>query len=111
MDPQISLRVVRGPDWNYGDQDGGECCLGTVVAVKAGREDNKVAVVFWDNGSRGEYRCGEDGKYDLRVLESSPAGEKRICITQRLVTFNSRLICYLLQGYFGRRKVLQASDL
>ena len=26
------LRVVRGPDWKWGDQDGGEGCVGTVVA-------------------------------------------------------------------------------
>jgi len=76
MEPQIALRVLRGPDWSYGDQDGGEGCLGTVVAINAGSEDNKVAVVFWDNGGRGEYRCGEDGKYDLRVLENSPTGEE-----------------------------------
>ena len=28
------LRVVRGPDWTWGDQDGGEGHVGTVVAVE-----------------------------------------------------------------------------
>ena len=26
------LRVVRGPNWKWGDQDGGEGCVGTVVS-------------------------------------------------------------------------------
>lgn len=27
----VGLRVVRGSDWKWGDQDGGEGCAGTVV--------------------------------------------------------------------------------
>lgn len=36
------LRVVRGPDWKWGDQDGGEGCVGTVVA-KGGKLDRMLA--------------------------------------------------------------------
>ena len=76
------LRVVRGPDWEYGDQDGGEGYVGTVVGGEVtGREQGEgegeggdVAVVRWDGGERFSYRCGAHGKYDLRVLDSGAAG-------------------------------------
>jgi len=70
----VGLRVVRGPDWSWGDQDGGDGHVGTVVEVG---QDGRSVVVQWDCGNRCRYRCGEEGKYDLRVLDSAPAGEKR----------------------------------
>ena len=75
MEPQIALRVIRGPDWHYGEEDGGDGCAGSVVAIKDGEEDKNTAIVIWDNGNGGDYRCGVAGKYDLRVLESSPSGK------------------------------------
>ena len=27
MEVEIGLRVARGPDWQWGDEDGGEGCL------------------------------------------------------------------------------------
>ena len=80
MEVRIGLRVVRGPDWVAGDQDGGEGSVGTVVS--GGRSDGAegerqdVATVQWDlRGERHTYRCGAQGKYDLRVIDSGPAGE------------------------------------
>lgn len=78
MEVKKGLRVVRGPDWEGGDQDGGEGFVGTVVAVATasdGSEDSRhdVATVQWDVGGRHEYRCGAQGKYDLRVLDSGAA--------------------------------------
>ena len=67
----MSLRVVRGPDWRWGDQDGGEGCVGTVV--KVGKEGRSVQVV-WDGGYRDWYRSGAEGKYDLRALDTAPSG-------------------------------------
>ena len=46
------IRVVRGPDWKWGDQDGGEGHLGTVVEVVSKNE----VVVQWDHGTRTNYR-------------------------------------------------------
>lgn len=73
MEIKAGLRVVRGPDWNWGDQDGGEGCLGTVTErgeeVTAG-----YAAVVWDNGYRSKYRCGNGGKYDLILYDSAPTG-------------------------------------
>jgi len=70
------LRVVRGPDWIWGDQDGGEGGVGTVVDkyCEAGDGDNMV-LVYWDTGEQGRYRAGYDGKYDLLVFDSAPAGK------------------------------------
>ncbi len=68
----VGLRVVRGPDWEWEQQDGGKGFVGTVVQSSEGLG----AVVQWDSGQRGKYRCGLRGKYDLRVLDSAPAGKK-----------------------------------
>ena len=73
---QLGLRVVRGPDWEWGDQDGGEGHVGTVVEV--GDQDSanqpRSAIIQWDSGERSRYRCGLDEKYDLRVLDNGPVG-------------------------------------
>lgn len=79
------IRVVRGPDWSWGDQDGGEGCVGTVVssdpwsnltkkdlgALDKGAfgEENIAGLVHvvWDSGIQADYRTGFKGKYDLRV--------------------------------------------
>ena len=79
MDVELGLRVVRGPDWEWGDQDGGEGHVGTVVEVgETSVSDGgggRAVVVQWDCGERSRYRCGVAGKYDLRVLDSAPAGK------------------------------------
>ena len=69
----LGLRVVRGPDWEWGDQDGGEGHVGTAVEDEISL--NKSVVVQWDCGDRCRYRCGHGDKYDLRVLDRGPAGE------------------------------------
>ena len=79
MEVKIGLRVVRGPDWETGDEDGGEGYVGTVVTgmrADGGEEErHDVAVVQWDvGGERRNYRCGSQGKYDLRVIDSGAAG-------------------------------------
>ena len=76
MDAQASLRVVRGPDWDQGDQDGGEGHVGTVVEVgdQDSEDQPRSVIVQWDCGNRSRYRCGLEEKYDLRVLDSGPLG-------------------------------------
>ena len=69
---EVGLRVVRGPDWIWGDEDGGEGGVGTVVETDV--DDGKV-VVYWDTGRLAEYRAGHDGKYDLLVFDSAPTGK------------------------------------
>lgn len=71
------LRVVRGPSWKWGMQDGGEGFVGTIVRKKddklsllkkLGKEKlSQVVLVVWDCGTAGYYRAGHEGAYDLRV--------------------------------------------
>ena len=75
MQIRPGTRVVRGPDWASKKQDNGEGFLGTIIFVpKAGSGDNKVTVI-WDSGRELRYRAGHDGKYDLLVYDSAPAGK------------------------------------
>lgn len=83
MEIQPGLRVVRGPDWKWGEQDGGEGCVGTLAEVSGGTEDGRVSgravVVQWDAGNRCNYRCGIDEQYDLRVYDAAQVG-KYVCL-------------------------------
>jgi len=65
----IGYRVVRGPDWKWGNQDGGEGHVGTVRSF----ENSEEVLVLWDNGTAANYRFKSNS--DLRVLDSGPAGE------------------------------------
>ncbi|XP_031565501.1 uncharacterized protein LOC116300724 [Actinia tenebrosa] len=71
----LGCRVVRGPDWEWEDQDGGEGCVGTVVEAAQNEEDSVESTVWvqWDTGARANYRAGLDEKMDLRVYDSSGA--------------------------------------
>ncbi|KAK3611376.1 hypothetical protein CHS0354_036573 [Potamilus streckersoni] len=74
----IGVRVVRGPDWKFGDQDGGEGHLGSVVDLCTD-DDNEyypaqTAVVIWDNGEKNVYRAGLDKQYDLRLYDNAGIG-------------------------------------
>ena len=78
----VGVRVVRGPDWKWGKQDGGEGHVGTVRNFESPEE----VVVVWDNGTAANYRCS--GAFDLRILDSAPTGIKHdgtMCDTCRHV--------------------------
>lgn len=62
------VRVCRGPDWKWGDQDSDG--LGTTVA--AGKSG--WIGVRWDNGISNIYRVGIDGCFDLCVAASATSG-------------------------------------
>ena len=65
----VAMRVERGPDWKWGDQDGGVDAKGVITAVgpaEGGPSDGWVRI-RWDNGHVNVYRWGADGgKYDLQ---------------------------------------------
>lgn len=65
----VGTRVVRGPDWKWGKQDGGDGHVGTLRSHESPGE----VLVVWDNGTAANYRCSPS--FDLRVLDSAPAGE------------------------------------
>ncbi|XP_020283075.1 E3 ubiquitin-protein ligase MIB1 [Pseudomyrmex gracilis] len=66
----VGARVIRGPEWKWGKQDGGEGHVGTVRNFESPEE----VVVVWDNGTAANYRCA--GSFDLRILDSAPTGVK-----------------------------------
>lgn len=58
--PAVGSRVVRGPDWKWGDQGAGKG--GTVIKEP---NDDGWLQVRWDNEDENDYRWGVDDKYDL----------------------------------------------
>ena len=74
---EVGIRVVRGPDWQWRNQDDGEGHCGTVVEIgKLGSKTSpdKTVVVQWDSGSRTNYRIGYQNKYDLRIFDNAAIG-------------------------------------
>ncbi|XP_069097143.1 E3 ubiquitin-protein ligase MIB2 isoform X5 [Pleurodeles waltl] len=74
---QVGMRVVRGLDWKWGNQDNGEGNIGTVVEV--GRQGSpttpdRTVVVQWDHGTRTNYRTGFQGAYDLLLYDNAQIG-------------------------------------
>ncbi|KAL5004731.1 hypothetical protein ScPMuIL_018187 [Solemya velum] len=58
----VGVQVKRGPDWKWGEQDGGNGTIGVVFRMS---NNNTVLHVRWPNGKRGNYRYGYDKKYDV----------------------------------------------
>ncbi|XP_029678804.1 E3 ubiquitin-protein ligase MIB2-like [Formica exsecta] len=88
---EVGLRVVRGQDWKWDDQDGGEGHAGTVVEIgkppsmvgssasspnPTDRTPDKTVIVQWDHGARSNYRIGYQGAYDLLMFDNAAAGVK-----------------------------------
>ncbi|KAF5890150.1 Fc receptor-like protein 5 isoform X1, partial [Clarias magur] len=61
---KIGTRVMRGQDWQWGNQDGPPPGLGRVISEL--RKDGWISVQ-WDTGSTNGYRMGNEGKYDLKL--------------------------------------------
>ena len=60
----IGKHVVRGRDWKWKEQDGGEGHVGLVLDVC----DDGWVEVKWEDDSIGQYRWGFEGCYDLKVI-------------------------------------------
>uniref|UniRef100_A0A8C2ZXG6 RING-type E3 ubiquitin transferase n=1 Tax=Cyclopterus lumpus TaxID=8103 RepID=A0A8C2ZXG6_CYCLU len=74
---EVGMRVVRGLDWKWGNQDDGEGHVGTVVEI--GRQGStttpdKTVVVQWDSGTRTNYRTGYQGSFDLLLYDNAQIG-------------------------------------
>nr|KAG5689266.1 hypothetical protein BaRGS_005274 [Batillaria attramentaria] len=67
MTQPLGLRVLRGPDWDRGDEDGGEGHVGTVIELLS----NHTVLVLWDTGQESTCRAGTDGKFDLRIFDTA----------------------------------------
>ena len=60
-------RVVRGVDWQWDDQDGGNARRGKVTEIQdwSAVSLRSAAYVLWDNGAKNLYRIGFDGNLNL----------------------------------------------
>ena len=70
----IGTRVVRGPDWKWGDQDGPSPSEGTIISELG--SDNWIRVC-WDTGAINSYRMTKDKKYDLNLAPSELEPKRR----------------------------------
>ena len=61
----VGVRVVRGVDWKWRDQDGSPPSFGMVT----GELRNGWIEVQWDHGGANSYRMGAEGKYDLQLAD------------------------------------------
>ena len=74
----LGTRVVRGQDWEWGNQDGGEGFVGTVVQVGRDKKSpvtEQLVYVQWDCGGKHNYRAGIEKKHDLRIFSLTNGGE------------------------------------
>ena len=80
---KVGVKVQRGPDWQYGRQDGGEKSIGIVIEISSWRtperakanelegKHDRVRVLWKDIGTSNVYRYGFGGKYDVVVVDKS----------------------------------------
>jgi hypothetical protein len=59
------MRVVRGIDWEWDDQDGAAGKPGSVLQEGS---DEEWPTIRWDTGIENKYRFGHDGKFDIAVI-------------------------------------------
>ncbi|XP_018569323.1 ZZ-type zinc finger-containing protein P35G2.11c-like [Anoplophora glabripennis] len=74
---KLGLRVIRAPDWSLKEEDGGENYTGTLYQVN---NADKTAIVQWDNGNQTLYKIGQNGTYELLIIDNAQIGirHKRI---------------------------------
>ncbi|XP_046572298.1 uncharacterized protein LOC124280413 [Haliotis rubra] len=69
--PRLGSRVVRGPQWKWGNQDSQG--PGTVINHTEGDDDDKKLLwVAWDNGECQQYRYGYQNARDVIVVHDQP---------------------------------------
>lgn len=72
----VGSKVVRGPDWEWGQQDGGDGKTGRVMEIRGWDNEScrSVANVSWVSGSTNVYRLGHKGNVDLKYLQPAVGG-------------------------------------
>lgn len=66
-------RVIRGVDWQWEDQDGGNGKRGKVTEIQdwSAASPRSAAYVIWDNSLKNLYRVGFEGMADLKVISDA----------------------------------------
>lgn len=70
---EFGVIVARGPDWKWGDQDGGIGSKG--ITTDSGAADGWIGVA-WENGNTQTYRIGAEGRFDLSINMDFEAAER-----------------------------------
>ncbi|XP_075213933.1 E3 ubiquitin-protein ligase mind bomb 2 [Lycorma delicatula] len=72
----VGAKVVRGHDWEWGDQDGGEGKTGRVMDIRGWDNESARSVVnvTWTSGSTNVYRLGHKGKVDIKCVQEATGG-------------------------------------
>ncbi|KAH8357866.1 hypothetical protein KR200_011626 [Drosophila serrata] len=72
----VGAKVVRGPDWEWSEQDGGEGKTGRVMEIRGWDNEScrSVANVSWVTGSTNVYRLGHKGNVDLKYIAATAGG-------------------------------------
>lgn len=70
------MQVVRGIDWDWSDQDGGDGKAGRVLDIRGWDNESgrSVANVSWTSGNTNVYRVGHKGKVDLKYMQDAAGG-------------------------------------
>ncbi|XP_038055893.1 E3 ubiquitin-protein ligase TRIM56-like [Patiria miniata] len=85
---QVGTRVIRGPDWHYGNQDGqGE---GRVICIDDA--DFGYVDVEWSSGLVESYRMGAKGHYDLQMVNFGPRMSVSVQEQARRLQVGTRVI-------------------
>ncbi|CAM9143892.1 unnamed protein product [Scytosiphon promiscuus] len=74
--------VVRGPAWNWGDQDGGPGGYGTVIDIRTwkGKPRSGIKVRWADTTFDGLYRWDYEGSFDLLIVAHGSTSTKPVII-------------------------------
>lgn len=72
----VGAKVVRGFNWEWGNQDGGEGEKGRVLDIRGWDKETcrSVANVAWFSGSTNVYRIGHKGNCDIKFVDSASGG-------------------------------------
>ncbi|KAL1497181.1 hypothetical protein ABEB36_008180 [Hypothenemus hampei] len=72
----VEAKVVRGVNWEWGNQDGGPGQIGRVIDIKEWNDESyrSIATVHWFSGSTYMYRVGYKGICDIQAVEPSSGG-------------------------------------
>lgn len=98
INPPIPGNTVRrGPDWSWGDQDGGAGNLGTVIGgvTTAGA----VRVKWWKNSHVNDYNWGSNDRIDLEIVSPSPPIPSDICILPPIPPIGTRVRCTISDSF------------
>ena len=88
-------RVIRGVDWQWEDQDGGNGRRGKVTEVQdwSAASPRSAAYIIWDTGAKNLYRVGFEGQADLKVgssVNEMQQGDWLVCSN----------VCPILRGLY-----------